>query len=57
MNGEGFLFDVFDDSGRFIAKIQLAVVPKVWKFNKLYAIEKQNNGLDLIKVFSVSWIN
>lgn len=52
--GEFFL-DVFDIEGRYIAKILLKGEPRVWKEKKLYAIEEDEDGFQILKVYSVQW--
>jgi len=52
--GEFFL-DVFDVEGRYIAKIPLKGEPRVWKGKKLYAVEEDEDGFQILKVYSVQW--
>jgi hypothetical protein len=52
--GEFFL-DVFDVEGRYIAKIPLKAEPRVWKAKKLYAVEEDEDGFQILKVYSVQW--
>jgi len=52
--GEFFL-DVFDIEGRYIAKIPLKAEPRVWKAKKLYAVEEDEDGFQILKVYSVQW--
>ncbi|MGD8534273.1 MAG: 6-bladed beta-propeller [Candidatus Aminicenantes bacterium] len=50
-----FFFDVFDVEGRYIAKIPFKGDPRVWKEKKLYAIEEDEDGFQILKVYSVQW--
>lgn len=50
-----YFFDVFGVEGRFIAKILFKGDPRVWKGNKLYAIEEDEDGFQILKVYSVQW--
>jgi hypothetical protein len=52
--GEFFL-DVFDVEGRYIAKIPFRGEPRAWKGNKLYAVEEDEDGFQILKVYSVQW--
>jgi hypothetical protein len=50
-----FFFDVFDVEGRYIAKIPFKGDPRVWKSKKLYAVEENEEGFQILKVYSVQW--
>ncbi|UCE21442.1 MAG: 6-bladed beta-propeller [Candidatus Aminicenantes bacterium] len=50
-----FFFDVFDVEGRYIAKIPFKGEPRVWKGKKLYAVEEDEDGFQILKVYSVQW--
>jgi len=52
--GENF-FDVFDRQGRYMAKIPLKIIPRLWKNKKLYALEQTEEGYNLLRCFSVEW--
>jgi hypothetical protein len=54
VEGEFFL-DVFDVEGRYIAKIPLKAEPRVWKAKKMYAVEEDEDGFQILKVYSVQW--
>ena len=53
-NGKRFI-DVFDQEGRYIAKIPLKDHPKVWKNGKLYTIEEDIDSFHVIKRYKVTW--
>lgn len=54
-DGEGFYWDVFDSEGKYIAKVPLKMRPRVWKKNKLYTIEEDDEGYLYVKRYSVEW--
>ena len=47
--------DVFDAEGMYIARFPSKVNPRLWKNGKMYAIEETEEGLMVIKRYSVSW--
>jgi len=53
--GEGYYYDVFDSDGRYIAKVPFRMMPLVWKKNKLYTIEEDEDGFQLVKRYKVNW--
>lgn len=52
--GEYFI-DVFNQEGRYIAKIPFKGEPRVWKGQRLYAIDEDEDGFQILRVFSVRW--
>ena len=50
-----FFFDVFDIEGRYIAKFPFKGEPRVWKGQKLYAIEEDDDGYQMLRIYSVRW--
>jgi hypothetical protein len=54
-DGKIYYYDVFDSEGKYIAKIPLKARPIVWKMNKLYTIEEDEEGLQIVKRYRVSW--
>ena len=54
-NEEGYYYDVFDSEGRFIAKVHLKFPPRIWQRNKLYSIEEDENGFQMVKRYKVTW--
>ena len=57
-DGVSFFFDAFDSSGRYVARIplkQVRRVPLVWKKDKLYTIEEDEGGFNLVKRYKVTW--
>ncbi len=55
---ESFYFDVFDSKGIYIAKVQIKANlnrNSVWKRNKLYTIEEDEEGYQIVKRYKVNW--
>ncbi len=53
-----YYFDVFDQKGRYIAKISLKIKPKqwfLWKNKRLYIVEETEEGFPLIKCYKAMW--
>jgi len=55
MDGDKFYYDVFDPESRYIAKVRLNALPQYWKNNKMYSIEKDEKGFQLVKRYKVTW--
>lgn len=54
--GEGKYYnDVFDSEGRYIAKVALKDLLQVWKKSKLYTIEEDEEGYQMVKRYKVTW--
>jgi len=57
-DGGSYFFDVFDTEGRYMTKVLLRhrqMAPIVWKNQKLYTIEEDNEGYQLVKRYKVTW--
>jgi hypothetical protein len=54
-NPEGYYYDVFNPEGKFFARILIKSRPRVWKRQKLYVVENDNNGFLCIKRYKVRW--
>ena len=50
-----FYYDVFDPEGRYMAKIPLKHQPIVFKKNKLYTVEEDEEGYQVVKRYKVIW--
>jgi len=48
-----YIFDVFDEQGRFLTRIPLPVEPKIWKKGKLYCREEDETGFQLLTRYSL----
>jgi hypothetical protein len=53
--GEGFYYDVFDIEGKYIAKVPLEQTPLVFKKGKLYTVEEDEEGFQVVKRYKVNW--
>ena len=49
----GYYYDIFDPEGRYVAKIPLHFSPTVWKNGKVYAIEVDESGFQVVKRYKV----
>jgi hypothetical protein len=53
-----FYFDVFEAEGKYIAKVPIQANlnrDSIWKNNKLYTIEEDEEGYQVVKRYKVSW--
>ncbi len=50
-----YYYDVFDPDGKYMAKIPLKSRPDVIKKGRLYTIEEDEEGYQLVKRYGVSW--
>ncbi|TET64977.1 MAG: hypothetical protein E3J56_16475 [Candidatus Aminicenantes bacterium] len=53
--GGSYYYDVFNSEGKYIAKIPLKSQPWVWKRGKLYNIEEDEEGYQVVKRYKVTW--
>jgi hypothetical protein len=57
-DGTAFFFDAFDASGRCVTRTplkQVRRVPLVWKGDRLYTIEEDENGFPVVKRHKITW--
>ena len=54
-DGDERYYNVFDEEGKYIAKIPLGARTQLIKKNKLYAIEADDDGYHCIKRYKVTW--
>ncbi|UCE43392.1 MAG: hypothetical protein JSV17_16580 [Candidatus Aminicenantes bacterium] len=54
-DGKAFIYDVFDSEGICFVKIPLEITPRVWKNNKLYTIEEDEDGYQSVVRYKVTW--
>jgi len=52
---EQHYYDVFDPEGKYIAKISSKFRPQIWKNLKLYTIEEDEEGFQMVKRYKVTW--
>jgi len=53
-----FFYDIFDAEGKYIARFPLKTlenIPLVWKKNKLYSVEEDDEGFQVVKRYKVEW--
>ena len=48
-------YDVFDAEGKYIVRITLKYRPQVWKNNRLYTLEADEEGYPIVKRYKVTW--
>jgi hypothetical protein len=51
----GWLYDIFDAEGRFIAKVVFKGRPLMIKQKKLYSLEEDEDGYQVVKRYQVTW--
>ena len=54
-DGEADYYDVFDSGGKYIARFSLKYWAIVWKKQKLYTIEEDDDGFQVVKRYKVIW--
>ena len=54
-NEDEFYLDVFDREGRYVASVPTKSSPRLWKNGKMYAIEEAEDGIRVVKRYSVEW--
>lgn len=52
---EIYRYDVFDNEGKYVARIALRNTPYVCKGGKLYSIEEDEEGYQIVKRYKVNW--
>jgi hypothetical protein len=52
---KGYYYDIFDLEGRYIAKILLKHRPLIFRKNKLYTLEEDEEGYQVVKRYNVIW--
>lgn len=54
-SGDEFLYDIFDAEGKYLAKVPLPTRPVVLKNNRLYCIEEDAEGYQVVKRYKINW--
>ena len=49
------IYDIFDSDGRFLVSVPLKKFPQVWKQNKIYFLESDDEGYQYIERYQVTW--
>jgi hypothetical protein len=52
----GYYYDIFNKEGKYIAKIPLKIYPLIFKNQKLYSLESDNEGNQVIKRYKIVWL-
>jgi len=52
-----YIVDVFDAEGRFISQFETKLDFRIWKGDKVYGLEENEDGYMLVKRYQVSWGN
>ena len=55
VDGEDYYHDIFDEEGRYIARIPLGFFPYLWKKDKFYTVEADEEGYQQVKRYKVTW--
>jgi len=55
MNGKGYYCDIFDPEGSFVAKIALKAAPRAVKKDRIYTIEEDEQGYQVVKRYKMTW--
>jgi hypothetical protein len=51
----GYVYDVFDQQGRYIVKFNLDATPMLWRRGKMYAVAENEEGFQSVKRYMVNW--
>jgi hypothetical protein len=54
-DGEADYYDVFDAEGKYIARFSLKYWGIVWKKQKLYTIEEDEEGFQIVRRYHITW--
>lgn len=54
--GKKFLYDIFDEEGKFLARVPLKLTPVILKKGKLYSLEEDDEGYQTVKRYAVTWL-
>ncbi|MCK4645045.1 MAG: hypothetical protein KAU46_02230 [Candidatus Aminicenantes bacterium] len=54
-DGKAYMYDVFNSDGICMTNVPLNSAPKVWKKNKLYTIEEDEEGYQYVVRYKVVW--
>jgi hypothetical protein len=48
-------YDIFDSEGKFILRTSFKAWPQVWENGKIYCVEEDEEGFEVIKRYKVNW--
>jgi hypothetical protein len=52
---DGGLFDIFDANGRYMASQRFKMNPLIWKKGRMYTIEDDREGFNIVKRYLAKW--
>jgi hypothetical protein len=52
---DGYLYDIFDSEGKYIAQMRFKMNPMIWKKGVMYTIEEDAEGFKIVKRYKVQW--
>lgn len=52
---DDYCWDVFDEDGRYFARIHLNISPVVIRDDQMYAIKQDEDGFQFVKRFKITW--
>jgi hypothetical protein len=55
-NDTDYIFEVFDPEGKYLGCFLFHILPSVWKRDKVYTIEEDEDGFHIIKRYAVTWL-
>jgi hypothetical protein len=54
--GEGdYIFDVFNAEGQFLGSFPFHIMPLVWKADRAYTIEEDDDGFHIVRRYSIRY--
>lgn len=54
-SGDQYLYDFFDSNGKFLFKVPIKSRPLIWKNDKFYTIEEDEEGFQYVNKYIVKW--
>lgn len=54
-HGKGQYYDIFDFEGKYLARISLEFPPRIWKQDKVYTIEEDEEGFQYLVRYTTDW--
>jgi hypothetical protein len=51
----GYMFEVFDTEGVYIAEIHLKSRPRLFKNDRMYTVEEDEDGFHVVKRYRIGW--
>ncbi|MBN2245303.1 MAG: 6-bladed beta-propeller [Candidatus Aminicenantes bacterium] len=54
-NKEEYVVDIFDSKGIFISQLVTKADFRIWKKNKVYSVEENEDGYRILKIYQATW--